>query len=75
MKSRVAGGQGPGDITGLGVILWLYLGLERVIASHDVIFHDCLRGASLRAAFPAGNPRLLALSLLFAAVSQFMKPR
>lgn len=41
----VVGGQGPGDITGLGVIAWLYLGLESVIASHDVIFHDCLRGA------------------------------
>lgn len=40
----VVGGQGPGDITGLGVIAWLYLGLESVIASHDVIFHDCLRG-------------------------------
>lgn len=49
----LGGGQGPGDITGLGVILCLYLGLESVIASHDVIFHDCLRGASLRATFTA----------------------
>lgn len=41
----VSGGQGPGDITGLGVIRWLYLGPESVITYHNVVFHDCPRGA------------------------------
>lgn len=70
----LGGGQGPGDITGLGVILWLHSGLASVIACHDVIFHDCLRGASLRATFTARNLRLLASSLLLGAASQVIKP-
>lgn len=71
----LGGGQGPGDITGLGVILGLYLGPGSVTASHNVIFHDCLRGASPRASFTARNRRLLASLRLFGSVSQFIKPQ
>lgn len=53
----LGGGQGPGDITGLGVILWLYLGLESVIASHGVIFHHCLRGGLAARHFHSTKPK------------------